>query len=109
VSRPEIGLQCIESDGALRVAYVDPEGAAGKAGLTGPKVVLYKLPAGVIQMVDNSLADIITAVDNVTVKSNDDLLSYIEQKKAGQVVTLTVLRNKKVVKIPVKLTAASPA
>jgi S1-C subfamily serine protease len=109
VSRPEIGLQCIETDGALRVAYVDPDGAAGKAGLTGPKVVLYKLPAGVIQMVDNSLADIITAVDSVVVKSNDDLLSYIEQKKAGQVVTLTVLRNKKVVKIPVKLTAASPA
>lgn len=109
VSRPEIGVQCIESDGALRVAYVDPDGAGAKAGLTGPKVVMYKLPAGVIQMVDNSLADIITAVDNVTVKSNDDLLSYIEQKKAGQVVTLTVLRNKKVVKIPVKLTAASPA
>ena len=30
VSRPEIGLQCIETDGALRVAYVDPDGAAGK-------------------------------------------------------------------------------
>lgn len=60
-------------------------------------------------MVDNGLADTIINIDNVPVRSEDDLLSYIERKKPGQVVTLGVLRNRKVLKIPVKLSTASPA
>ena len=60
-----------------------------------------------MQSVDVTAADIITAVDNVNVRSVDDLLSYIELKKPGQVVTLTVLRGERKVKIAVKLNTAN--
>ena len=48
-------------------------------------------------------------LEDKRIQTVDDLLSYIESKKAGQVVTLTVLRQGKPVQIPVKLTTSSPA
>jgi len=109
VIRPDVGIQAVEVlDKGLRVVRLDPNGAAAKAGLKGPKLVVYRDQLFEYQTVDRSLADIITAVDTNPVKSADDLLSYIEQKKPGQVVTLTVIRSGRVVKIPVKLTVVSP-
>lgn len=37
ISRPEIGIQGIETDNGLRVVYVEPEGPAAKAGISGPR------------------------------------------------------------------------
>jgi len=42
VIRPEIGIQAVEpTDLGLRVLRLDPEGPAAKAGLSGPKLVVY--------------------------------------------------------------------
>lgn len=110
VIRPDIGILLVSvTERGLRVIKVDPNGPAAKAGLQGPKLVVYRDGAFVYQAVDQSLADVITDVDNIPVRSADDLLSYIEQKKAGQVVTLNVLRAGRPLKIPVKLTVVSPA
>jgi 2-alkenal reductase len=48
--------------------------------------------------------DIITAVDGQPVTSIEELQSYIQQAKAGQEMTLTVLRDGKPVEVPVLLT-----
>ncbi len=108
ISRPDIGLQGVETDKGLRVERVEPNGPAFKAGLSAPKVISARDGIFVYQWVDGSSADIITGIDNVPVHSEDDLLSYVEQKKPGQVVTLTLLRSGKPVKVQVKLTTAGP-
>ncbi|MBI2811512.1 MAG: trypsin-like peptidase domain-containing protein [Candidatus Melainabacteria bacterium] len=108
VSRPDLGIELFErTDKGLRIIRLDPKGPAATAGLFGPRLVIYRDGDFVYQSVDRSLADVITGVDDRPIKSQDDLLSYVEQKKAGQVVTLTVLRSGKSVKIPVKLSLVS--
>jgi len=110
VSRPDLGIELYErTDKGLRIIRLDPNGPAAIAGLSGPKLVIYKDGDFVFRSIDRSLADIITGIDGTPVKTLDDLLSYVEQKKAGQVVTLTVLRSGKSVKIPVKLSLVSSA
>lgn len=110
VSRPDLGIELYErTDKGLRIIRLDPNGPAAIAGLSGPKLVIYKDGDFVFRSIDRSLADIITGIDGAPVKTLDDLLSYVEQKKAGQVVTLTVLRSGKSVKIPVKLSLVSSA
>lgn len=110
VTRPDLGIEVFErTDKGLRIIRLDPKGPAAIAGLSGPKLVIYKVDDFVFRQVDSSLADVITGVDGTPIKSPDDLLSYVEQKKAGQVVTLTVLRSGKSIKIPVKLSLVSSA
>lgn len=111
VIRPEIGFARLRpTQIGLQVIMVEPGGPAAKAGLQGPRVVNYKVGrdgAGrdiYFRSVDPSLADIVQAVDNIQVRSIDDLYSYIEKKEPNQVVNLSVLRMGKVQKIPVKLT-----
>ena len=50
------------------------------------------------------LGDVILAVDAVKVRDNDELLTQLESHKAGDIVTLTLLRNRGEVKVPVTLT-----
>jgi S1-C subfamily serine protease len=108
ISRPDIGLQGVETEKGLRIERIDPNGPAFKAGLSAPKVLIGTDGIYEYKWVDGSSADIITTIDNTPVHSEDDLLSYVEQKKPGQVVTLTLLRSGKPVKVQVKLTTAGP-
>lgn len=104
VIRPDIGIQMVQqTDIGLRIVKVEPDGPAAKAGLQGPTIKTYHQGPFTINSVDNNSADVITAVDGVKTLTPDDLMSYIEGKKAGQVVTLSVFRQGHVVKIPVKL------
>jgi len=108
VLRPDLGIQVVQPiDTGLRVVRLDPDGPAAKAGLTGPKLVVYRNGPFTFENVDVTLADVITNIDNKIVRSADDLLSYVELKKPGQVVTLTVLRGGRAVKINVTLASNS--
>jgi S1-C subfamily serine protease len=110
VTRADLGIEAFErTEKGLRIIRLDPKGPAALAGLSGPKLVIYRDGDFFFKNVDLSLADVITDVDGTAIKSQDDLLSYVEQKKAGQVVTLTVLRAGRSVKIPVKLSLVSSA
>lgn len=104
IIRPDTGIEAVQQlDVGLRVMRLDPNGPAAKAGLQGPKNVVYQQGAFTIQSVDSTQADVITMVDNQQVRSADDLLSYVDKLKPGQLVTLTVLRHGKIIKVPVKL------
>jgi len=109
VIRPDIGIQMVQQlENGLRVVRLDPEGPAAKAGLSAPQVRVYQQGPFTIQSVDNASADIIVKVDETPVRTADDLLSYIEEKKPGEVVTLSIMRQGKLLKIPVKLSQSSP-
>ncbi|HEY9784986.1 MAG TPA: trypsin-like peptidase domain-containing protein [Candidatus Obscuribacterales bacterium] len=110
VIRPDIGIQVVQPlDLGLRVMKLDPSGPAAKAGLTGPQLRIFRDGPFTFQSLDTQAADIVTSIDNMPVRSADDLLSYIELKKPGQTVTLTILRHGRVLKIPVKLAVVGSA
>jgi S1-C subfamily serine protease len=109
ISRPDLGIQVVQvTDAGLRVMKLDPGGPAAKAGLSGPKHVVYRDGPFTFENIDVSPADIIISIDNAVVQSADDLLSYVEQKSPGQVVTLTVLRGGKKLQFNVKLASNNP-
>lgn len=110
VIRPEIGIMVVQPvESGLRIMRLDPNGPAARAGVAGPKLIVHRDGPFIFQSIDAHSADILTSIDETPVKSADDLLSYLEQKKPGQVVTLTILRHGHMVKIPVKLTVVGPA
>jgi len=108
VRRPESGIaRAQEVDRGLRILTLVPGGAAEKAGLRGPKVVRQR--KGQVPFisekvfVDRSAADLIVAVDGQPVKTGDDILGIIEAKKPGDEVVLTIIREGKEQKVPLRL------
>lgn len=110
VLRPELGVEATPAgEVGLRVLSVTKGSAADKAGLSGPRIVLYDIGGGLaLQKPDWAFADIILAVDGQPTNTVDSLMAYIESKKPNQVVTLTIIRSGRVVKIPVKLIVPEP-
>ncbi|MFM2215934.1 MAG: Periplasmic pH-dependent serine endoprotease DegQ precursor [Planctomycetota bacterium] len=108
VARPTIGiLQVFETENGLLVVNMTPNGPAERSGLLGSRVERRKVRRGFgmveQEVVDHSQADLIIAIDGIKVRQADDLLSVIETKRAGEVVTLTVVRMGKAVSIQVTL------
>jgi S1-C subfamily serine protease len=60
----------------------------------------------VIEKVERASADVIIEVDGEKVETGDDLLGYIEAKKPGDTIELTILREGRQIKVPVTLGAA---
>ncbi len=84
--------------GAL-IASVIPNGPADKAGLKGSDqqttIDGIQVPVG---------GDVITAIDGQTVKSFDDVISYLfDHTEAGQTINLTILRQGKEMQIKLTL------
>jgi S1-C subfamily serine protease len=106
VQRPEIGVDVVVfSDKGLKVQKVVKGSSAEAAGLQGLRYLQFNLGNGlVLNQQDWGYADLILEVDGQPVKTIDAFFSYIESKKPNQVVTLTILRAGKKIKIPVKLT-----
>jgi S1-C subfamily serine protease len=107
VVRPEIGISRVyQTDAGLLVAQLVPGGPAEKAGLRGPQIVRRR--PFLRETVDRSAADLIKAVDGVEVKTADDFLGVIEGKSPGDQVTLTIVRDKREMKVPVRLGGEEP-
>jgi len=105
VLRPDLGVEVTPAgEVGVRVLRVAKDSPADKAGLSGPKVVVYDIGNGlVLQKPDFTVADIILEADGIATNTVDGLMSYIESKQSNQVVTLTVIRSGRAIKIPVKL------
>jgi S1-C subfamily serine protease len=106
IIRPDCGiLSAFETDKGLLVNEVSPDGPAQKAGIRGPLKQNVQRGAFTYTMIDRAKADLIVAVDGHKVRTLDDLLSYVETKKAGEPVKLRVIRDGK--EIDVQMTLAS--
>jgi S1-C subfamily serine protease len=106
IVRPDFGLfSVMETDKGLLVNKLVPGGPAEKAGLQGPQEKDVQRGPFTYHMIDRSKADRIIAVDGRPVKTLDDLLSYVESKKAGETVRILLIREGKEMDLPVTLAA----
>jgi S1-C subfamily serine protease len=104
IVRADCGIFSVyETDGGLLVGRLLPNGPAQAAGLRGPQVKVVQRGAMIFKTVDRSKADLIVAVDGKPVETLDDLLSYVESRKPGDQVTLTVVRDGNKVPVPIVL------
>jgi S1-C subfamily serine protease len=108
IIRPDCGIvSAFETDKGLLVNQVAPEGPAKKAGIRGPLEQTLQRGAFTYTVIDRSKADLIVAVDGQKVRTLDDLLSYVETKKAGEAVKLRVIRDGKETDVPMTLAGPS--
>jgi S1-C subfamily serine protease len=108
VARAELGVsQVMVTERGLLVAAVADDGPAAKAGLQGFKVVRKRQQRGPFvyetQTVDRNSADLITHVDGQAIRTVEDLLGLVEEKRPGQQVELTIIRANQPLKLKVTL------
>ncbi len=104
VIRTNIGiLQVYETGNGLLITQLEQNGPAQAAGLQGPKLIIQRRGVVEYRSIDRSSADLIVAIDDKEVRSLDELLDYIESKKPGTVVNVSVIRAKKKLVIPITL------
>lgn len=109
VIRPEIGITRVyQTDDGLLIAQMRPQGPAEKAGLRGPKITRTRRGPLVMERVDRSAADLIVSVDDQKIVTADDFLSYIDEKKPGEEVLLTIVREGKKMQVAVVLASSDP-
>lgn len=108
VIRPDIGItHVLPTEQGLVIVTVSRGGPAERAGLRGFRVIRQQRRRGPFiyeeRRIDRSYADLIVAVDGQRVKTADDLLSIIEQKRPGDEVVVTVIREQSQVNVGVVL------
>lgn len=109
VRRPNIGIESIaETSRGLMVVALEPGGPAEQAGLKGIRVVRYRMMLGELVRSDYSTADIVTEVDGEKVSNVDDLLSSIDNRRAGDSVLLTLKRGEQTLRVPIRLVEETP-
>lgn len=109
VVRPEVGITKVyETEKGLLIAQMKPGGPAERAGLRGPKVVRARRGPFISESVDRAAADRIMAVDGRKISTADDFLGYVEDKKPGDVVRLTIVRDGQEIEVPLTLTTTDP-
>ncbi len=98
VTRPDLGIaRVFERGDGLLIASLAPGGPAERAGLRGFRLVRTRKRQGsyILEQtrVDQSKADLIIGIDGTRVRTVDELLSLIEQKKPGDVELVSVMRD----------------
>lgn len=108
VFRPESGIDKVyQTDKGLLIAEMRPNGPAERAGLRGPKPIKSRLPFA-MKREDKSVADLIVGINDEKIVTAEDFLSYIEGKRPGEEITLTVVRDGRRVQVPLQLTTSEP-
>ncbi|MBL9165924.1 MAG: trypsin-like peptidase domain-containing protein [Planctomycetaceae bacterium] len=108
VVRPDIGIQIVfQTERGLLIAKLAPGGPAERAGLRGPKVVRERKRQGPFvtenELIDRAAADLIVGVDGQRLTTADEFLSAIESRNPGDETVITVVREGRLVDIPVRL------
>jgi len=105
INRPMLGVQLARQTltsrlgikGAL-VFEVEPGSAADKAGM---------LPSSRTRDGQIALGDVIVGLENEVIETNNDLFLGLENHRAGDLISVTVLRNEREVKLDVVLGASN--
>ena len=108
VIRPESGIDKVyQTDKGLLIAEMRPNGPAEKAGLRGPRITRSRLPFP-IKGSDRNAADLIVQVDDQKIATAEDFLGYIEGKKPGDEIVLTIVREGRRIPVPLQLANSEP-
>ena len=108
VQRATLGIDLFwKTDQGLGVARTTRNGPAFAAGIRGLKVERKVVSVGgrlfeTVQA-DKSSADRLVAIDGTTIKSTDDLQEILDSRKPGQNVKVSILRQGKMLEIPITL------
>lgn len=109
VIRPESGIDKVyQTEKGLLIAELHPNGPAEKAGLRGPKIVKSRRGPFTINREDRTAADLIVGLDDQKIANAEDFLSYIEGKKPGDQVSLTIIRDGRKMQVALTLSSADP-
>ena len=97
IVRADLGVsRVLETERGVVVVTMTPNGPAERAGLQGFRVVKSQKRRGPFvyeeQRIDRSQADLIVAADGKPVRTADDLLGFVEVKRPGDSIELTVVR-----------------
>lgn len=108
---PNIGIEAaFPTDVGLLITQLEENGPAQKAGLRGPRIIVQKKRignmVGNVRMLDRAYADTIVSVDGKKIKNGDDFMTIIESRNPGDTVVLGLIRNGKMLELPVKLEGA---
>ena len=104
IQRADLGINAVfETEKGLLVAQLTPKGAAAQAGLRGPQEWTERRNGMILRGINRMKADLIQSVDGKKVKTLDELLTYVESKKAGDTVVLSVVRDGEKTEVPVEL------
>jgi len=110
VIRPDAGIDSVyKTEKGLLLVTLIPGGAAEQAGLHGVKIVKERKRQGPFsyekQTVDQSAADIVTAVNGQQATTVDDFLSVIDSFHPGDEVNFTIIRQGRELAVRVRLGA----
>ncbi len=104
VVRADLGIaKLLASDDGLIVVMTNEGGAADRAGIQPIRVKIKRFGPYIIKEPDLSAADRILAIDDKPTPTVEDLLSEVDSRAPGDVVVLTILRDKKKIKVPATL------
>ena len=109
VVRGVIGIdQLAEAPQGLRIHRLVPGGAAEQAGIRGPLVRVRQEGPYIIREIDPQAADILVALDGQPIDSAADFNVFLDGRKPGETVEVTVMRDGELVKINVTLGGENP-
>ena len=111
VMRSDAGItRVLQTERGLLIATMTPGGPAERAGLRGFRVVKQRRKQGPFsyetQSIDRNAADLIVAVDGEKVVTAADFLALVEAREPGHDIVVTVIREGREVKVPLRLVAS---
>lgn len=110
VIRPESGIDKVyQTEKGLLIAELRPNGPAEQAGLRGPKIIRSRRGPFTIAREDRTAADLIVGLDDQKIANAEDFLSYIEGKRPGDQIQLTVIRDGRKIQVGLTLTSTDPS
>lgn len=104
VIRADLGITRVytTSEGLLLLGVAEG-GPAERAGLKPIRLRVYRYGGGLVRRLDPDTADIIVAVNGTRVKTVDEMLTEVEAHAPGDTVTLSVIRQGRMIDVPVTL------
>jgi S1-C subfamily serine protease len=93
----------METNAGLVIVRLAEDGPAAKAGLQGVRVVTRRQGGVQYNMIDRSQADRILAVDGEVMRTGVRFRDKIWEKRPGETVTLTIIRQGRQLEVPVTL------
>lgn len=104
VVRADIGVsEVMETNAGLVIGRMNPDGPAAQAGLRGFEVVVRRQGPFVQTSIDRSKADRIIAIDGDPMNTGVQFRDKIWERRPGDTVTLTIIRDGQQMDVPVKL------